>query len=59
MAKTGKRVFLFGAKPGVAELAAEQISKRCPGIKIAGTNDGYFTDDTQIIEKINANALAA
>jgi len=56
MSAEGKSVFLFGAKPGVAELAAEQISKRCPGIKIAGTNDGYFTDDTQIIEKINAAA---
>ena len=54
MAERGQSVFLFGAKPGVADTAAEEIKKLFPGIKIAGTNDGYFTDDGPIVEKINA-----
>lgn len=53
MAKTGLTVFLLGAKPGVADAAALQLSKRYKGLKIAGTNDGYFTNDVPIIEKIN------
>ena len=40
--------------PGVAELAAEKLSEKYPGIVIAGTNDGYFSDDEPIIDKINA-----
>lgn len=55
MAKTGKSLFLFGAKPGVAEKAAEKLCDKYPGLVIAGTNDGYFTDDAPIIEKINAS----
>ena len=54
MAKKGQSVFLFGAKPGVAEAAAENLQKRFPGLVIAGTNDGYFTDDAPIVSKINA-----
>ena len=54
MAEKGQSVFLFGAKPGVAETAAENIRLRFAGIKIAGTNDGYFTDDGPIVEKINS-----
>ncbi len=54
MAEEGKSVFLFGAKPGIAEKAAENISAQFPGIIISGTNDGYFIDDAPIIEKINA-----
>lgn len=54
MAEKRQSVFLFGAKPGVAEMAAENIERRFPGIRIAGTNDGYFTDDAPVVEKINA-----
>jgi len=54
LAKKGGSVFLFGAKPGVAELAAENLRKSYPGLVIAGVNDGYFKDDAPIIEKINA-----
>ena len=54
MAAKKKSVYLFGSKPGVAEKAAETITKNNPGIVIAGTSDGYFTDDGPIIEKINA-----
>ena len=54
MAKKGRSVFLFGAKPGVAEAAAEKLQKRFPGLVVAGTNDGYFSDDAPIISKISA-----
>ena len=42
IAGTGKRVYLFGGKPGVAEEAAENICRRYPGTEICGTADGYF-----------------
>ncbi len=54
IAESGKSAFLLGAKPGVAEMAAEQMKKDFPGIKICGTNDGYFKDDAPVVEKINA-----
>ena len=47
-------MYLFGAKPGVAELAAETLESRYPGLIVAGTSDGYFSDDAPIIEKIRA-----
>lgn len=54
LAQEGKSVFLFGSKPGVAETAGERLQARFPGLVIAGTHDGYFTDDAPVIEKINA-----
>ena len=44
-AKSGKPVFFLGAKPGVAEQAAENLKKRFDGLIVAGTKDGYFKDD--------------
>ena len=54
LAERGWSVYLLGAKPLVAEAAAEKLTQTYPGIVIAGTNDGYFTDDAPVIEKINA-----
>ncbi len=56
MAKKGQSVFLLGAKPGVAEIAAEKLVEKYPGLKIAGTHDGYFKDedDEKVIETVNA-----
>lgn len=54
LADRGGSVYLLGAKPLVAEAAAEKLTQTYPGIVIAGTNDGYFTDDAPVIEKINA-----
>ena len=54
LAQRSGKVFLFGSRPGIAESAAENIKKDYPGLEIVGTNDGYFTDDAPIIEKINA-----
>lgn len=47
-------LFLFGGAPGVADEAAENITKEYPNIRIAGTENGYFEDDAPIVKKINA-----
>jgi N-acetylglucosaminyldiphosphoundecaprenol N-acetyl-beta-D-mannosaminyltransferase len=49
-------LFLFGAKPGVADKAAEELKKTYPGLNVCGTENGYFSDDAPIIEKINSAA---
>lgn len=54
LAQRGGSVYLLGAKPLVAEAAADKLTQTYPGIVIAGTNDGYFTDDAPVIDKINA-----
>lgn len=54
LAKDGKSVFLFGARPGVAEKAAQKMAKQFPGLVICGTNDGYTDDDETVVSKINA-----
>jgi len=52
LARTGGRLFLLGAKPGVAEQAAENLKAAHPGLVICGTNDGYFRDAAPVAEKI-------
>ncbi len=49
------RVFLLGAGPGVAEVAADQLLKIGPGIHVAGCRDGYFQDDTEVVEQVRAS----
>lgn len=49
-------LFLFGGSPGVADQAAENIKREYPNIVIAGTENGYFDDDTHILEKINSSS---
>jgi N-acetylglucosaminyldiphosphoundecaprenol N-acetyl-beta-D-mannosaminyltransferase len=56
MSLKGKSVFLFGAKPGSAERAADNLKEKYPGLVIAGTADGYFEDDGPVIETINASS---
>ena len=55
LAKTGDGVFLFGAKPGVAEIAKSNLEKKYPGINVAGTRNGYFKaeDEPGIVDQIN------
>lgn len=54
-AQSGKSVFFLGAKPGVAEQAAENLKARFPGLSVAGTKDGYFKDDAAAAEAIRAS----
>ncbi len=51
-AEKGYPVFLFGAAPGVADEAAENLKQRFPGLIVAGTHHGFFQDDTEIIEQV-------
>jgi N-acetylglucosaminyldiphosphoundecaprenol N-acetyl-beta-D-mannosaminyltransferase len=39
----GFRLFFLGARPGVAERAAERLRRRYPALQIAGTQHGYFS----------------
>lgn len=52
MAEGGKSLYLLGAKPGVAELAAKRLQAQYPGLRIAGTHDGYFQEDGPVVEEI-------
>ncbi len=53
LAKTGKRLYLLGSKPGIAEQAAENMTKKHPGLRICGTADGYFKEDGPVVQRIN------
>jgi len=55
MAKEGRSLFLLGAKPGVAEQAAERLAAQYAGLQIAGTHDGYFKEDGPVVEAIRAS----
>jgi len=55
MAGEGLSLFLLGAKPGVAEQAAEKLVEQYPGLKIAGTHDGYFKEDGPVVETIRSS----
>lgn len=52
MAREGLSLYLLGAKPGVAEAAGERLAAKYPGLKIAGTHDGYFQEDAPVLEDI-------
>lgn len=52
MAGQGLSLYLLGAKPGVAEAAGKRLAEQYPGLKIAGTRDGYFQDDAPVLEDI-------
>lgn len=52
MAAEGLSLYLLGAKPGVAEAAGERLAEKYPGLKIAGTHDGYFQEDGPVVEAI-------
>ena len=50
----GGRLFLLGAKPGVAEKAGQNICAQYPNIVLCGTQDGYFKDEEEVILKVAA-----
>lgn len=52
LAKHGGSVFLYGARPGVAEEAAAKLRESYPGLKIAGTQHGYQEDDVQLVQRL-------
>ncbi len=52
MAKGGTRLYLLGAKPGVARAAGERLAQTYPGLVICGTGDGYFTDSEAVVQAL-------
>ena len=54
LAKDGGSVYLLGAKPGVAEAAAENLLRQYPGLVIAGCRDGYFSAEEPVAEAVSA-----
>ena len=52
LAARGGSVFLYGARPGVAERAGESLQSACPGLRIAGTENGYISDETALLEAL-------
>ncbi|WP_170235826.1 WecB/TagA/CpsF family glycosyltransferase [Colwellia demingiae] len=48
-------LYFFGAKPGIAQQAANALCNQFPGLNITGTEHGYNEDNNseQIIESIN------
>lgn len=59
IAGTGIRVFLLGARPGIAERVADWIHDHHPSVDVCGFQHGYFSpeEEPQIVQKIrDANA---
>lgn len=52
------RVFLLGAKPDVLTRVEQEIAVRWPGVVIAGSRDGYFTEAEadEVAEQIAGSA---
>ena len=50
----GGRLYLLGAKLGVAEEAAAKIVEQHPKIVICGTHDGYFKESDPVAREVAA-----
>ncbi|MBR3747571.1 MAG: WecB/TagA/CpsF family glycosyltransferase [Selenomonadaceae bacterium] len=53
----GRKFFLFGSAPGIADKAKAKAEELYPGIKIVGTRNGYFTanDEPEIVSQIKSS----
>jgi N-acetylglucosaminyldiphosphoundecaprenol N-acetyl-beta-D-mannosaminyltransferase len=52
-ASRGWGVFLLGASPQANRLAAENLQRQYPSLRIVGRQDGFFEDDAQVVRQIN------
>ncbi len=52
LASRGGSVFLYGARPGTAERAGERLREQYPCLRIAGTENGYITDESALFETL-------
>lgn len=48
----GKRIYLLGARSGVAQEAGRRLLRDCPGLVLAGAADGYFADPARAADEI-------
>jgi N-acetylglucosaminyldiphosphoundecaprenol N-acetyl-beta-D-mannosaminyltransferase len=59
-ARNGYRLFLLGARPGVAERAAQRLREAHPEVQVAGVHHGYFDktpgsqENEAVVRSINA-----
>ena len=55
ISETGHSLYLFGGKPGIAEMAKKNLEEKYPFLRIVGTRNGYFKeeDNEEIINDIN------
>lgn len=51
----GWPVYFLGARAHVLDAFTRVVCQRYPRIEVAGTHDGYFSDDAVIAEEINAS----
>ncbi len=60
-AEDGFGVFLFGAAPEIADEAAQKLKEQYPGLTIAGTRNGFFSDDetSEIVRQIRESGAKA
>lgn len=58
-ARKGYSIYILGSAPGVAALAAEKLAAKHPGLTIAGTQHGYFSQEGISEEEIAAQINAA
>ncbi len=59
LAARGTPLYLLGGRPGIAERAAENMRAAHPGLVICGTADGYFKEESPVVDAINASGAAA
>jgi len=54
-ARAGVSIYLLGGRPGVAHTAARAMEQAVPGLRVAGSHHGYFSDEEQagVIADIN------
>jgi len=45
LARHGGSIYILGSAPGVAATAAQKLSERFSGLRVAGTQHGYFQKD--------------
>lgn len=52
-AKKGYSLYLLGGETGIAERAAENLIKKYPDLRIAGTHSGFFTEEWRVLSEIS------
>jgi len=53
MSEKEMSIFILGTDQDTVELACENITRRYPGIRLVGSEDGYYSNDEDIVDIIN------
>lgn len=51
-------LYILGAKPGIAQKAAQRLAEKYPGLRVCGTHDGYFSSDEEVLPAIRESGAA-